>query len=69
MLAKSIVGISCLLVLSVLTELPMPIDGDRNSRSSSFEKTTKSTSLLARVVHDSGDGSPPPPPPSQEGQS
>jgi hypothetical protein len=55
-----------LVVLSIVPELSMVINGHKESQAGRGEKTSQSTLLLARVVHDSGDGSPPPPPQPQE---
>lgn len=52
-------SIFCLLLLSILVNIDMLVIGIYQSQLSDLENSAQSPTLLARVVHDSNDGSPP----------
>jgi hypothetical protein len=63
---RSISVIFCLLAFSIVADISIQINGNQTAQFSGVQQISPSTSILARVVHDSGDGSPPPTPPDEK---
>jgi hypothetical protein len=56
---RSATSIFCFLLLSTLVKIDMLVIGIDESQLNSLENSAQFPTLLARVVHDSNDGSPP----------
>jgi hypothetical protein len=56
---RSTTSIFCLILLSTLVNIDMPVIGIQTSQRSNLDNSVQAPTLLSRVVHDSDDRSPP----------